>query len=65
MAKSKKNKSKKNKSKKNKPKNKNNKMTTEQALESLLGRKAAKRIRRLAMEIAEADEKDKARKKNG
>lgn len=64
MDKSKKKKSKDNKPKKHKSKN-TKKITTEQALESLLGRKAAKRLRRLAIEIAEADEKEKGRKKNG
>jgi hypothetical protein len=43
-------------------KSKKRKMTTEEALESLLGKKAAKRLRRLATEIAEADRKDKVKK---
>jgi hypothetical protein len=42
---------------------KKKKMTTEEALESLLGKKAAKRLRRLATEVAEADRKGKVKRK--
>jgi hypothetical protein len=53
-------KSKKNKSKR---KTKHEKMTTSEALESLLGKKAAKRLRRLAIELAEAERKGKPKSK--
>ena len=39
------------------------KMTTNEALESLLGRKAAKRLRQVARDVADADAKRKAKKK--
>ena len=38
-------------------------ITTEEALRSLLGRKAAKRLRRLALQVAKADRKAKPGKK--
>ncbi len=42
---------------------KRGKITTEEALENLLGHKAAKRLRRVALDIATRDKKAKARKK--
>ena len=38
-------------------------LTTNEALEQLLGHKAAKRLRQLAEEVASSDEKQKAKKK--
>lgn len=48
---------------KSKRKAKNETMSTAEALESLLGKKAAKRLRRLAIEVAEADRKGKPKTK--
>lgn len=43
---------------------KRRKLTTNQALEQLLGRKAAKRLRTLAMELAEMPGKSKRKRKS-
>jgi hypothetical protein len=39
------------------------KMTTNEALEQLLGKKAAKRIRKVAKQLIDADRKDSNKKK--
>lgn len=46
------------------PARKRRKLTTNQALEQLLGRKAAKRLRTLAMEVAEMPGKSKRKRKS-
>ena len=43
---------------------KKRKMTTDEALESLLGKKAAKRLRRVAKEIADNDQRSKKKNQN-
>jgi hypothetical protein len=42
---------------------KSQKMTTNEALEQLLGKKAAKRIRKVAKQLIDADRKDSNKKK--